>query len=200
MTDERHHHRGGPLGVVLVAGILLVAFVVGATAALTLIVRFTVFNDPCPSYDDEGPMAAPDSPYSRLMCDGAPLPAPFPAGVLPFPVVLLAAGLLGLLIALAGAVSLGGRRRRGAQSVLSRAGVLWLAAVLLAPSLLVLVSQYTLPRDCLSGRTTSGECGRDRELRQGAGTADPRGRADRASFAQGISAEVHPEESVRRPG
>jgi hypothetical protein len=37
--------------------------------------------------------------------------------------------------------------------------------LLLAPTLLGGLLHVTLPRDCLSGRTTSGDCARDRELR-----------------------------------
>lgn len=136
----------------------LAAWFVGGCAALALTIAFTVFDDSCPGYEDEGPMAAPDSPYAQVMCDAVVTPALTPMTQIPIPAVLLVPWTLSL----AGAawVIVPQRRSRTRRYVAAT-----LTGVLLLQPLLVLAAQYTLPRDCLSGRTASGDCTRDRELR-----------------------------------
>ena len=142
--------------VVAILGV--VASVLGGFAALALLVAFTVLDDPCPSFEDEGPMAAPGSPYARIMCEPAVTAAVTPMTQIPVPAVLL----LSAGIALAATPLLVWRRPRIAARRYLAAG---LVGVLLVPPLLVVVLQHTLPRDCLSGPTATGECSRDREQR-----------------------------------
>lgn len=52
------------------------------------------------------------------------------------------------------------RRRVG-----PRLGRTLIVVALLVPTLLITLLHLSLPRDCLTGRTDAGECGRDRELR-----------------------------------
>lgn len=103
-------------------------------------------------------MAAPDSPYGRVMCQSAVTLEPVPMEQISIPVALL----VSTAIALAGAMVLVWRRPRIATRRSVAAGVL---AVLLVQPLLIVALHYVLPRDCLSGRTNAGECGRDREDR-----------------------------------
>ena len=160
MRDEPEGDRRGAVAVTVAAA--AVAWIVGGVVAAALMMRFTVVQDPCPGYDDEGTMAAPGSPYARLMCDGKQL-ALAPDEVLTVPAVLVLAGALGLLAAVV-ALALARRHHRpGSHRRRSVAG--WLLAALVAPVVVVLLAQLALPRDCLSGRTTTGACSRDREMR-----------------------------------
>ncbi len=134
------------------------ALLLGGIASLALIVAFTVFDDPCPGYDDEGSMAAPDSPYSQVMCDPAMVLELSRTTQVPIPMALL----ISTAIAVTAAALLVWRRPRMPARRSLAAGV---AGVLLLQPFVVVVLNYTLPRDCLSGRTETGECGRDRELR-----------------------------------
>ncbi len=118
-----------------------------ALAFVASLVLF-MYDDSCPQWESEGPMAAPGSPYAGVMC-GPGVGPPF--------VWAVYAGSV-LAVAVAGFVLL---RRRDS---LSRA-LPWLALVLVGPSLLVGLLHLTLPQDCPSGRTQSGDCSRDRELR-----------------------------------
>lgn len=135
----------------------LAALLVGACAAGALLVAFTVYDDPCPGYEDEGTMAAPGSPYSRIMCEPAVTVDLVPMSELTVPGAVLASTAAALLLA---ALVVWRRPRLG-----RRQTALGVAGVLLVQPLLVLALQYALPRDCLSGRAETGECGRDRELR-----------------------------------
>lgn len=176
MSDGPHHQRndvagGDPSGAPsargrsrLVTAAAVAAFLVGGVLALVLVVGFTAFDDPCPDYDDEGTMAAPDSPYSTLMCDTRPLPWMPEMETVGVPLVLAVAGIIGLLVAFV-PVALVRRGRRAGRPARRRTVALWLAGVLVVQPLVVLAAQYGLPRDCLSGRTPSGECSRDREVR-----------------------------------
>ncbi len=177
MPDRPHHHHrtdvpgAGASGAPsargrsrLVTAAAVVAFLVGGVLALVLVVGFTAFDDPCPDYDDEGSMAAPDSPYSTLMCDARPLPGMPEMETVGVPIVLAVAGIIGLLVALV-PVALARRGRRAGRPARGRTVALWLVGVLVVQPLVVLAAQYGLPRDCLSGRTPSGECSHDREVR-----------------------------------
>lgn len=126
--------------------VAVVTLLVGATAALAADLVLFTHDDTCPQWEDEGPMAAPGSPYSLLMCgpDDPPLVWAVYAG-----------------IALAGALSLVLLVRRPRRLV----AVALVLGVLLGPAATVGVLHLTLPRDCLSGATDSGDCVRDRELR-----------------------------------
>lgn len=140
---------------------MLVAFfalLVGGFAAVGLMVAFTVVDDSCPAFEDEGPMAAPSSPYSQVMCDGAVVFEPLPMEQISVPPALLISASVGLV----GATLVAWRRpRNGARRVL----VVGAVGVLVLQPLLIVALQYALPRDCVSGRATAGECSRDRELR-----------------------------------
>lgn len=130
------------------------AFLIGGLMSMTLSLSFYPVGL-CPDFDDEGPMAAPNSPYTILMCSVETFPAPI--------ILVFAAG-LGLLAALV-PVGLVRRRRAGSRRSSRRTIVVWLVGALVIQPLVVLAAQYTLPRDCLSGRTPTGECSRERELR-----------------------------------
>lgn len=123
-----------------------------------MMVAFTSFDDSCPGYDDEGPMAAPSSAYARLMCDPVVSPTLSPMTEIPISAVLCVTWVL----ASAGSAWVVFRQlRRGTRRHVAAV----LAGVLLLQPLLVLAAQYTLPRDCLTGRAATGECSRDREMR-----------------------------------
>ena len=134
------------------------AWFIGGCAAVALAVAFTVFDDSCPGYDDEGSMAAPESAYARIMCEPVVTLTPSPMSEIPIPAVLLVTWAL----ASTGAAWVILRQRRTSTRRHIAAA---LTGVLLLQPLLVLAAQYTLPRDCLTGRTATGECSRDRELR-----------------------------------
>ena len=123
------------------------ALVAGCLLSLAVDLALFTFDDTCPQWEDEGPMAAPGSPYSLVMCGPGVEPPWVWAWYAGIPV---AAGLVWLAV----------RRARRA-----RAAAPWLVLALLAPSLLIGLLHLTLPRDCLSGRTASGDCSRDREAR-----------------------------------
>ena len=136
----------------------LTAWFVGGCGALALTVAFTVFDDSCPAYDDEGPMAAPASAYGRIMCEPLASPALSPMAEVPIPPILLGTW---VLASIGAAWMLHRQLRRDP----GRHVAALLAGLLLIQPLLVLAAQHTLPRDCLTGRTAAGECTRDRELR-----------------------------------
>ena len=123
-----------------VAGLLGAGIAFGA--ALLLFMR----DDSCPQWADEGPMAAPHSPYSRVLC--APSDPPFTW-----------AWVLGVLVAVVLA-TLAVRRTRSGRQV---AG--WALVLLVVPGLVLGLLHLVLPQDCLGGRTATGECSRDREMR-----------------------------------
>ncbi len=135
-----------------------VALLLGGLISLALVAAFTVFDDPCPGYDDEGSMAAPGSPYATVMCEPVATLELSRTDQVPVPGVLL----ISSIVAVA-AATLFVWRRPGVASRRSLAA--GLVGVLLVQPLVVVVLQLALPRDCLSGRTATGECGRDRELR-----------------------------------
>ena len=103
-------------------------------------------------------MAAPGSPYTQVMCE--------PTMTLELSsmtqVALPAAALIASVFAVTAATLLVWRRPRITARGSVAAG---LVGVLLIQPVVVVALQYMLPRDCLSGRTAAGECGRDRELR-----------------------------------
>ncbi len=134
------------------------ALLLGGIASLVLVAAFTVFDDPCPGYDDEGPMAAPDSPYSRVMCEPTLALELGPMTEVPVPTALL----ISSAVAVTAATMLWWRRPRMAAR---RSLAVGLVGVLLLQPCVVVVLQYALPRDCLSGPAETGDCGRDRELR-----------------------------------
>ncbi len=124
------------------------ALLVGCALVYAADLMLFMQDDSCPQWEDEGSMAAPGSPYSVVMC-GPGLDPPF--------VWAVYAGL-----ALAVVVSVFVLLRRS--TTFTRA-VPWLGLVLVGPTLLVGLLHLTLPQDCLSGRTESGDCSRDREMR-----------------------------------
>ena len=122
--------------------------VLGCASAVTADLVLFTFDDTCPQWEDEGSMAAPGSPYSQVLCGPGTEP-PFTWAV--YAGCALAAALVAVVLV---------RRRDSA----ARA-VPWLALALVGPTLLVLLLHVTLPRDCASGRTETGDCSRDREMR-----------------------------------
>ncbi len=135
-----------------------VALLLGAFAATALLIAFTVVDDPCPGYDDEGAMAAPGSPYARVMCESVVTLEPVPMSQIHVPAAtILAAG--AAVVAAALLVRLRRRLATGARMAAALAGLFLLQPVL------VLALQHTLPHDCLTGRQSAGECARDREAR-----------------------------------
>ena len=132
----------------LVAVLAAVTLVVGVLAAAVADFFLFVYDDSCPQWEDEGTMAAPGSPYSAIMCspDSGP----------PFAGVLIAAGALTAVLLL----WVVWRRSTSVIRALP-----WLLVALLLPTLLVGVLHLTLPQDCLSGQTKTGDCSRDREMR-----------------------------------
>ncbi len=136
----------------------VVALLLGGLGCLALVAAFTVFDDPCPGYDDEGPMSAPGSPYSQIMCEPAVTLELTRMTQVPVPAVVLVSA----AIAFTAAILLVWRRPRITSRWFLAVG---LVGVLLVQPLIVLALQFTLPRDCLSGRTSTGECSRDREIR-----------------------------------
>ena len=137
---------------------VVVVLVLGVLAAAALLVRFIVIDDPCPDYEDEGPMAAPGSPYAQLMCRAAVTLEPVPMEQVALPGALLVAA----VVASVAAVLLVWQRPRLTSRPILATGFV---GVLVVAPLLVIALQYTLPRDCLSGRTDAGECSRDRSSR-----------------------------------
>ena len=131
-----------------VAVLAPLSLVAGCVLVLAADLVLFMYDDSCPQWEDEGPMAAPGSPYSAVMC-GPGADPPFVWAV--YAGVALAAALAGFVLL----------RRRGS---LVRAAP-WLALVLLGPTLLVGLLHLALPRDCPSGRTETGDCSRDREMR-----------------------------------
>lgn len=125
----------------------LAALAVGCAVALLGDLALYMFDDTCPQWEDEGPMAAPGSPYSRVMCGPGDEP--------PFVWACYA----GVALAVVAVIPLVRRRLRP-----SLARVL-LVLALITPISVIGLLQVSLPRDCLTGRTDSGDCGRDRELR-----------------------------------
>ncbi|HSE10262.1 MAG TPA: hypothetical protein VLB29_16495 [Nocardioidaceae bacterium] len=124
------------------------SFVAGSTLSFLADLLLFMVDDSCPQWEDEGPMAAPGSPYSLVMC-GPGVEPPF--------VWAWYAGVGGAL-----AVGVLVLARRGDRVLRALPG---LALVLLGPALLVGLLHLTLPQDCLSGRTAAGDCARDREKR-----------------------------------
>lgn len=127
---------------------LWTVWAVGAAALLPMAVTLWRFDDSCPQWEDEGTMAAPHSPYSLMMC--APLDPPVTWSVLVS--VVAAAALVPLLQ----------RRRPTSGPRLLAVGAVGLVV---APTLVLGLLHLTLPQDCLTGRTETGPCSRDRELR-----------------------------------
>lgn len=125
----------------------LAALAVGCAVAFLGDLAPYAFDDTCPQWEDEGTMAAPGSPYSRVMCGPGNEP-PFVWGW--YAGVVLAAGAAVVLV-----------RRRLRPNV---ARVL-MVLVLIMPVSAIGLLHVSLPRDCLTGRTDSGDCVRDRELR-----------------------------------
>ena len=123
-------------------------FLAGCTISFAVDLLLFMVDDTCPQWEDEGSMAAPHSPYSLIMCE--------PGAEPPF----VWAWYVG--IALAAGLVLWALRRRGDR--LARA-LPWLTVALVGPSVLIGLLHVTLPRDCASGRTETGVCSRDRELR-----------------------------------
>lgn len=123
------------------------ALLVGCAAGVLYDLRLFSRDDTCPQWEDEGPMAAPGSPYSLLLCgpDDPPLVWATYAGCL-------------LALAVAGLVLLRPPVRRWVGAGLA-------LLVLVLPTATVAVLHETLPRDCLSGDPDSADCVRDRELR-----------------------------------
>lgn len=136
----------------------LVALLLGGIGSLALVAVFTVFDDPCPGYDDEGTMAAPDSPYSRVMCEPTMRLELGQMTQVPVPMAFLVSSAVGIMAA---GLLAGGRTRRTARRPL----IAGLVGVLLLQPVVVVTLQYALPRDCLGGPAVSDECGRDREYR-----------------------------------
>ena len=129
--------------------VLWTAWAVGAAALLSAAVTLWRFDDSCLQWEDEGPMAAPHSPYSLVMC--APQDPPVTWSVLVSAVA--GAALVGLLLR---------RRRASGRRTLLAAGALGLVV---APALVLGLLHLTLPLDCLTGTTETGSCSRDRERR-----------------------------------
>ncbi len=153
MSAERPAARRWGTGLAAVLALLL-----GAGAAAALLVKFTWFDDPCPEFEDEGSMAAPGSPYAQLMCRAVVTLEPVPMEQIELPgSLLIAVGLAAIA-----ALLLVWRRPRLTVRGSLTAGII---GVLVVPPLLVVALQYSLPRDCLSGRASTGECSRDRESR-----------------------------------
>ncbi|HET7689787.1 MAG TPA: hypothetical protein VFK41_05395 [Nocardioidaceae bacterium] len=125
----------------------LAVLAVGCAVAFLGDLALYTFDDTCPQWEDEGPMAAPGSPYSRVMCGPGDEP--------PFVWACYA----GVVLAVAAVIPLVRRRLRpGLARVL-------MVLVLIIPISVIGLLHVSLPRDCLTGRTDSGDCGRDRELR-----------------------------------
>ena len=125
----------------------LAALAVGCAVAFLGDLALYTFDDTCPQWEDEGLMAAPGSPYSRVMCGPGDEP--------PF-VWAWYAGVVLAVVAVIPFVRL--RLRPVPARVL-------VVLVLIIPISVIGLLHVSLPRDCLTGRTDSGDCGRDRELR-----------------------------------
>lgn len=95
----------------------------------------------CPDDESEGSSAAPGSPYAALVCtdDGGS-----------FAWVWIAVAALAVVLAVVAVA----RDRRP---------LVWAVVLLVGPAALLAVLQLTIPKDCLSGRTETGDCARDRE-------------------------------------
>ena len=123
---------------------VLLGTLAGAVADLGLFVS----DDSCPQWASEGTMAAPGSPFSHVMCGPGEPPMIWAVAI-----GFVAAALLAVLLV----------RRAPVARVAAR--LAWAALLMLVPTLIVGLLHVVLPEDCLSGRTESGDCGRDRELR-----------------------------------
>lgn len=128
-------------------GAALAALAVGCAVAFLGGLALYTFDDTCPQWEDEGLMAAPGSPYSRVMCGPGDEP----------PFVWAWYG--GVVLAVIAVVPL---VRRGLRPGLARVLVV---LVLIIPVSVIGLLHVSLPRDCRTGRTDSGDCGRDRALR-----------------------------------
>ena len=124
------------------------AFLAGSALSFAVDLVLFMVDDTCPQWEDEGSMAAPRSPYSRVMC----APGGEPPFVWAWYVGIALAALLVIWVVL--------RRSDRPGRALP-----WLTVALVGPSMLIGLLHVTLPRDCLSGRTETGACSRDRELR-----------------------------------
>lgn len=125
----------------------VVALLLGCLAGFVADFQLFARDDTCPQWEDEGPMAAPGSPYSLLMC--GPSDPPF-----------VWATYAGCLLALALAVVL---LVRPPARRLAATGLALLVLVL--PPATIGVLHLTLPRACVSGDLDRSDCLRDRELR-----------------------------------
>ena len=129
--------------------LLVTGWLVGAVGAAAASLGLFMVDGTCPQWEDEGRMAAPHSPYARVMCFPDTQEPPFVV-VVPLAAVLVLAALVWWLV---------------------RTPHTWPRAVgatvtlLLAPALVVGLLHLTLPQDCLGGRSSSGNCSRDRESR-----------------------------------
>jgi hypothetical protein len=131
------------------AWIFTLAVIIGGFVAAFVDLVLFMFDDSCPQWEDEGTMAAPGSLYSQVMCAPGTEP-PFTWAVVIGTVV---AALLAVLLV----------RRGPVARLAARLG--WALVLMLVPALIIGLLHVTLPQDCLSGRTESGDCGRNRELR-----------------------------------
>ena len=129
--------------------IFSLAVLLGGVVAAAVDFGLFVVDDSCPQWEDEGTMAAPGSPYSQVMCGPGSEP-PFAWAVV---IATVVAALLAVLLV----------RRAPVVRMASRLGSA--LVLMLVPALVVGLLHVTLPRDCLTGRTESGDCGRDREQR-----------------------------------
>ena len=131
------------------AWIFTLAVLIGGLVSAVVDLGLFMVDDSCPQWEDEGTMAAPGSPYSQVMCGPGTEP-PFTWAVV---IGVAVAALLAVVLV-----------RRGPVALLS-ARLGWALVLMLVPALMIGLLHVTLPQDCLSGRTESGNCGRDRELR-----------------------------------
>ena len=122
---------------------VLLGTLAGAVADLGLFVS----DDSCPQWASEGTMAAPGSPFSHVMCGPGEPPSGRSRSASWSP---RCSPSCSYVEHRSPGWQLGWRGRR---------------SLMLVPALIVGLLHVTLPEDCLSGRTESGDCGRDRELR-----------------------------------
>ena len=129
--------------------LLVASWLVGAVGAAAASLVLFMVDSTCPQWEDEGRMAAPHSPYARLMC--------FPdTQEPPFVLVVPLAALLVLVVLVWCLVRTPRTWPRAAGAALT---------LVMAPALIVGLLHFTLPQDCLSGPTSTGNCSRDRESR-----------------------------------